>query len=392
MSAPARTPEAGAARVPFSEICDRLNADPELVLERYCSVAGAWRDRQGRHWCLSPVRPDRTVGSFYVNLHGAYTGRWRDEAGGAHGDMLDLIQRAEPCDKITAIRIAKALLGIDDTSPELRAAMARRAEDRQRRRARETAALAERKRAFERAAQALWLSAVPAITGTPAEFYLAARGIDLRALGRQPRSLRFHPACRFQGHDPETGEVIEGAHPAMLAAIVAVDGAWMGCHRTYLADRRGRWGKLLARGAKLSYGSKREGAIRCWSGAGPRGGKGCPIAEAPPGQRLYLTEGIEDALSVAMLKPDARVWAAIDLGNMATVRLPGCVAEVVLCADNDLGDAARLALGNAVEAHARAGRLVRVWRNEWGGKDVNDALLAAARDPDHGLGDAGHAA
>ena len=47
-------------------------------------------------------------------------------------------------------------------------------------------------------------------TGTPAAMYLAGeRGIDLAALTRTPKALRFHPRCYYKHIDTETGEVIE---------------------------------------------------------------------------------------------------------------------------------------------------------------------------------------
>lgn len=367
-------------RPSVSDICAMLNERPELVTDRYCSSRGAHRDHQGRLWCLSPIRPDRRVGSFHVALAGPWRGRWRDEATGDHGDMLDLIREAEGCDLITAIRIARSLLGIEDADPALAARMERLAEERRARRAVEEKRLSEKREAARRSAQRLWLSGQERIAGTPVDFYLASRGIRLAALGRQPRALRYHPAVYCNSHDPETGEVVEGRFPAMLAAISGVDGSFMGCHRTYLAQGpAGRWGKAPIAHAKKVMGLKQGGCIRIWSGTGPRGGKGTPLNSAPAGSRVYLTEGIEDALSVVMLKPDARVVAAVDLGNMGAVALPPTVTEVVLCADND-GPEQAAALERAVEAHARAGRTVRLWRNAWGGKDVNDALMMAGHE------------
>lgn len=126
---------------------------------------------------------------------------------------------------------------------------------------------------------------------------------------------------------------------------------------------------------KKVIGDYAGAAIHLWSGIGPRGGRGRRLAEAEPGSHVFISEGIEDALSCVMALPEARVLAAISLSNFAIV-LPPAIAEVTLIADQDEGDDAQKTLQRAIEAHAAAGRRVRVWKNSEGGKDLNDALRA----------------
>jgi hypothetical protein len=104
------------------------------------------------------------------------------------------------------------------------------------------------------------------------------------------------------------------------------------------------------------------------------------VQHAEPGQHVYVTEGIEDGLSVVQLLPEARVLCAISLSNMGAIDLPPAVVRVTLVADRDENDQARAALDRAVSAHQRAGRDVRLWQNAYGGKDLNDALREA-REP-----------
>ena len=70
-------------------------------------------------------------------------------------------------------------------------------------------------------AKIIWDGAAEA-TGTPVVTYLAQRGIDVPP----PPSLRWAPSC-WCG---ETGTWL----PAMIAAIVDVDGKLVAVHRTYL--------------------------------------------------------------------------------------------------------------------------------------------------------------
>jgi len=355
-----------------------------MLLDRVEDVAlhfapwsqGSYRDKGG-YWTLNPGRADRKVGSFVVWISGPKAGRWNDYATGDHGDLQDLIALALGCDAKSAFREARSFLGLQSDSPEdvaRRKAAADRARARQAEAARDERARREKRR---KSAFALWLSAQERIKGTPVEYYLRdARGIDLSLLGFQPRALRYHPQCFYKHVDPETGEFIEGRFPAMLALACDLAGNAVACHRTYLGlDARGRWGKADLPEVKKVLGDYKGATIHLWRGLGPRGGKGKRLAEATPGSHVYLTEGIEDALSCAIVLPDARVLAAISLSNFANVALPEAIGSLTLVADQDEGVQAREALDRAIAAHAAAGREVRVWRNGDGGKDLNDALM-----------------
>ncbi|PWE50065.1 hypothetical protein DEM26_08935 [Thioclava sp. NG1] len=357
-----------------------------MLLDRVEDVAryyapwaqGSYIDRGG-YWTLNPGRIDRRVGSFVVWISGPKAGRWNEYGPShqSHGDLLDLIALSLGCDLKSAFREARSFLGLQADSPEdiaRRKAAAERARQRQAEARRDEAAkrAKRRKQAF-----ALWLSAREKIKNTPVEHYLRdARGIDLERLGFQPRALRFHPACYYKHVDPETGEIIEGEFPAMLSLACNLKGDGVACHRTYLGlDDRGRWGKAQLPEAKKVLGDYKGASIHIWRGLGPRGGKGKRLSEADPGSHVFLTEGIEDALSCAVVLPEARILSTISLSNLAAVELPPAIASVTLVADRDEGPQAREALGRAVRAHADAGRQVRVWLNGDGGKDLNDALI-----------------
>lgn len=366
-----------------------------MLLDRRHQVAhtyappapGSYTDK-GAWFTLNPGRADRSVGSFVVWLEGPRMGRWRDFATGQHGDLIDLIALNLGCDLKSAWREARGFLGLMSDAPE-DVARRKAAAERAKRLAEEARAKdAEAREKKRKSAVALWLEARERIAGTPVEFYLRdERGIDLAQLGRQPRAIRFHPNCYCrqviakETHDPETGEVIparifEGSFPAMLAIINDAQGRPVACHRTWLQFRDGRWQKAGVPKPKKVLGDYAGGAIHLWSGIGPKGGKGRRLAEAEPGSHVFLSEGIEDALSCVMALPDARVLAAISLSNFAAIALPPAIAEVTLIADQDEGDQAQDQLARAIEAHAKAGRRVRVWKNAEGGKDLNDALRA----------------
>ena len=348
------------------------------VAQRYAPPAPGSYTLRGEYFTLNPGRADKTVGSFKVAISGVRQGRWKDFATGDHGDLIDLIQLSLDCDVRAAILEARTYLGLTVASPAVttqRRAAAARAVERQKERARQIEADGERKR---KQAHGLWLSARAITRGCPVDRYLEARGLDLARLDRMPRSLRYLPECFYQHMDPDTGEIIEARLPAMVACATDRRGKTVACHRTYLALRGGVWGKADVPKAKKVMGQYAAASIRVWSGAAVDGKRPVPLARVAAGARVYIAEGIEDALSCAMVLPEARVLAAISLSNLANVDLPSAVTSVTLIGDQDEGEQARAALDRAIDAHRAAGREVRLWRNSAGGKDLNDALRGVA--------------
>lgn len=349
---------------------------------------GSYEDK-GKYFTLNPGRADRSVGSFVIHLSGRKAGKWEDFATGQHGDVFDLIGlRLGLGNMVDQLREARHFLGLRTDSPEearqrevaIAAARARRAE-----------AEAQAKRDLDKAsrrAEAMYLSAEPNIKGSPVYLYLKERGIDLSTIGYQPSALRYLAKCHYHFEDKTTGELIEFDGPAMVAAMTNLAGRTVAVHRTWLAidPATGRWGKARIPHpsqegqflpAKKVYAWGDGCAIRLSSGLGPKGGKGAPLHRCPPGTKVYIAEGIETALTARILRPEARVLAAYSLSNMGKVGLPPEVSEVVLITDHDMNDQAQAQLAEAIAAHQKAGRLVRVWKSRHPGCDLNDELMRA---------------
>ena len=349
------------------------------------------------YFTLNPGRADRSVGSFCIHMSGPKAGRWVDYAvpgPEGHGDVIDLIGLSLGISEAKArFKAAREWLGLDTESPETRRAredQAARLRAARESKARDQAQTAQKMRKL---ATATWLSAQEKIISTPVDLYLQARGIQLSGLPHQPGAIRYHPECRYYWHeltevmDEDTGEMIQrrvSRHrplPAMLTAI-ARGREIVDCHRTYLALRDdGTWGKAPVEDAKKVFTDYTGGSARLCGELGPRGGH-LTLRQAPAGARVFVTEGIENALSLIALRahagqPPAFVVAAGSLWNMAHVELPPEVTEVVLAADNDGHDQAREGLAKAVGFHQGRGRQVRIWRSPVPGTDLNDALKRA---------------
>ena len=298
--------------------------------------------------------------SLAINLAGARAGRWVDYASGEYGDALDLVRAARHCDPGAALAWARGWLGLDSGAPSSPRAAPLSAPSRSPPRVDPDSARRAKR------AGGIFHAGVP-LPGTPAEAYLRGRGIEIS-------SLRSHGALRYLSHLMHSDA--QRAFPAIVAAIVALDGTLIGVHRTWLApDGRGGWGKAPVPHAKMSFGAVAGGTIRLSSGA-----ERLRLPFASPSEEVVIGEGIETCLSIAGACPDLRVLCAVSLSNLGRVELPPQIRRVILAADNDEGLAARRGLARAIEAHRAAGREVRVARSPIG-KDFNDVAQAYARPP-----------
>ncbi|MEL6288577.1 MAG: toprim domain-containing protein [Pseudomonadota bacterium] len=324
----------------------------ELVRE----LAPEGSERGGIWTAKNPTRNDRNAGSFVVWLTKA-PGAWKDYATQDKGDVIDLIAYCTGLAMKDAIAWARKWAAFEDLPDSARAALAeKQAADRAEREARDA-----KKAAKDRSrAKAWWLSAERDLIGTPVARYLARRGIALEALDRTPSALRYVPDLMHRA----TG--VSG--PAMMAALVDDDGI-CAVHRTWIT---GAGAKASVLPNRMIWPSFRGGSIRLSRGLSRKS----PAAASKAGIRetLVLCEGVEDGLSLALVAPELRIWAAASLGNLGAIRLPECCAQVIVCADNDFGKpaAARL-LASAVGALEAQGRPVEVMRSMIG-KDFNDQL------------------
>ena len=329
--------------------------------------------RDGVVWTLGGV-DDKPGRSLKIWRTGRKQGEWWDFAAGKGGHPLGLVIEARmggDGDAGAGIRWAAKFLGVDgQETPEERDRREANAKRQREWREREDADEAQRKR---RSAQGLFLHALP-IAGTMAEDYLAGRGVDLRVLGRQPGALRFHPAVKC----PESGR----DRPAMLAAASDGDG-FLTVHRTFLF-RRNDGCVVKADGenvpavwrmvdAKKLFGPMNGGLVSIW-----RGDSGRPLRTMPAGEMIVLTEGIEDAVSVAIAAPEMRVGCVVALPFLGRAFLPAQCGGVLWHRHRGDGEPAQRLLWKQYEALEKRGLAVReIWAPE-GEKDFNAWLMKQA--------------
>lgn len=314
--------------------------------------------RDGHEWRCGSLAGEKGQ-SLAVHLHGARAGVWCDFAGGQKGDSLDLVAA---ClfngNRRSAMQWSERWLGLGNTASDV--PVQRRPIQEKLNTSQELDKEAQQRRAK---ARRLWHDTPAGIAGTPVESYLQGRGIDLRALGRAPGALRFAPAVWCQE--------VRRPLPAMLAAICSPSGKLVAVHRTWLAQSpSGAWCKANLKNPKKVLGGFAGGCIRLW-----RGASGLAFSIAPEGDVAVVAEGVETALSCAIACPEYRVLAAVSLSNMASMKLPDTITEIIVAADNDTGNAsARKALDAALSQFAQQGRTVRLAMPEIQGQDWNNVL------------------
>lgn len=330
----------------------------------------------------NPARTDTKPGSFWivVSRPGKTPGAWRDEAlprGARHaqGDVINLIEMCCGLSTGEALSWARKWLNFEDL-PKADVDKARLDQARRRKEAEERDAKTredEAKRAFK-----FWLTSKYEdrdgkrprdLLSTPAAAYLANRGLDLRQFPRIPGCLGFLPNAKHIGKDNA-----ETYWPALVAGMSDETGHIRAVHRTFIKPDGSD--KAPVTPARKVWPSTQGLAIRLW-----RGETDLPTKEAAEQgllDTLVLCEGVEDGLSIALAKPEYRVWAMYSLSNMANVVIPTCAERVIVAADNDWGKPqAEAALKAALEALSKQGRPVFVARSPIG-KDMNDLLRGKA--------------
>lgn len=326
--------------------------------------------RKGGYWIArNPTRADQKAGSFWVHLTGK-PGAWLDAATGDKGDVFGLVAYCKGFAEFKqTIAWCRDWLRLPEMASEERDRLVNRA---RRVQAEDNDAKEDWKR---RKAHAIYINAkdkARPFLGSPADLYLQGRGIDVRALGRMPGCLGWLPSDKHY----ETGT----SWPVMVAAFTAPDGVFKAIHRTFLSQQGGQWTKAPVDPARKAFPSCGGAAIRLWRGASNLSIDDANKQAVEHGVRetLVLTEGVEDALSVALARPDLRVWAAYSLGNLALLKMPPAIDQVIVCADNDWGKIeAQRQLDRAVDGLIAQGVEVSIARSHIG-KDVNDALRGAA--------------
>lgn len=338
--------------------------------------------RQGRLWVShNPVTGDFSQTPEMKIALNRDVGAWRDWRSGEVGDILKLISYLKGHTSFRdTMAWARDFLGLATMRPDER----RRLEADARQSKRERDGQAERSRLFKIAkADEKFLSGHAYGAGSSVErhaaAYFEARHCPLDQVPNLAvESIRFHPAFEYwtQGDYAREGgrqwKVKDGPKmPAVLSAMRGPTGLVTAVHCTFLDPLEAKKAYLGEKeSAKLIFGEA-KGAMM-WISHGP---EGRPPDMAREGHPLILCEGRETGMSLAIAVPEARVWAAGSLSNMANAPAwMDCISAVIVARDNNEGNRqAEKQLETALEALAKANKPMSVMASHIG-DDFNDLM------------------
>jgi len=185
--------------------------------------------------------------------------------------------------------------------------------------------------------------------------YLSSRGLWPLPEGC---TLRAHAGDEYWSQDEHGTPRRIGRYPALVADVVDVAGDLVTVHVTYLQS-----GRKLAGHEPRKQLSKTTGR------------EGCAVRLMPATDVLGIAEGIETALSAAVLD-GLPVWSALNTSLLAKFEPPQGVKRLVLYADRDeAGLTAALYLMERLQG--RLALEVRIPTSP--AKDFNDQLVARER-------------
>lgn len=196
----------------------------------------------------------------------------------------------------------------------------------------------------------IWREARP-IAGTPAEAYLASRGVSYHG-----EELRWHPSCPFGKGERH------GCMTGLVRNIITNEP--QAVHRTAI-DSAGRKQSHLGSNGRLSFGPVAGGAIKLYE---------------PEWISVAIGEGIETALSIREL-PDLGnmpVWSLLSAGGITNFPvLPG-IESVWIAADNDASGTGQKAAYAAAERLNAANVETIILASTQAGADLNDKVARRA--------------
>lgn len=320
---------------------ERPRFDVDLIVARLRDAAETWVPRlfpngrrTGDEWRLANIGGDapRNSGSCVITLRGAHAGDWIDFDGNHGGGPISALEHATGLTGYELIAEAAEIAGVTPGAPS-----------------RQVPAFqpAPRRDPAQEIAHIL-AHAVPA-TGTPAERYLAERGLVLPS----GADLLFHP-------DLTHWETRSG-YPALIGVVRDRGGEITGLHRTYLREANGSVSKAAVAKPRMMLGRVAGGAVRLG-----------PTAE---GAALGICEGIETGLAVMTARPELPVWATLSTSGLEQVALPASATRIVILADHDASGAGLRAAETAARRLRSEGREVVIAAPSREGDDFNDLLL-----------------
>jgi putative DNA primase/helicase len=324
----------------------QVRYDLDAIVVRLRATAEDWVPRLfpngrrvGDEWRLANIKgaPPRKHGSCVIRLRGEHAGDWHDFDGSQGGGPLSAIEEPTGLSGRDLFAYAAELTGWSPSAPNRQEPPASTAAKQEGDTAREIAFI---------------LKQAAPLAGTPAETYLASRG------------LVVPEGADLLAHADLTHWETKSGYPALIGVVRDRAGEVIAIHRTYLqcdAAQPDKVAKAAVSKPRMMLGKVAGGAVRL-----------APISE---GCVLGLCEGMETGLAVMTACPGLPVWAALSATNLEQVQLPPEALRVVILADHDISGAGMRAAETAARRLRAEGRQVAIALPPAPDEDFNDLLL-----------------
>jgi phage/plasmid primase-like uncharacterized protein len=193
----------------------------------------------------------------------------------------------------------------------------------------------DRRKAYGKIRDA-WKHSLP-LRGTPAEKYLAQRGIWKQNM---PPSLRAHAGLKYWDKEKKK---LTGPYPCLIAPIKDKEGRIISLHRIFLTEEGGKANVAEPKKMMTLAGEVRGAAIK--------------LHQA--GDVLGVAEGIETALAAYAISR-MPMWSCVSATLLELVDIPESVRKVVIWADLDRSERGQQAAVTLAKRLRGAGKEVEI--------------------------------
>ena len=280
---------------------------------------------------------DRTKGNLTLELAGYKAGLWCDHRTGEGGDLVSLYAKHHGLNYIEA---AKKLFSERNT-PEIIPSVLTKALLATKNLQQKNEELA-RAKSIKLATQ-LYNSA-QSIAGTQAEKYLSkVRGLQLGT----PTDFRFSALCWHKE--------LRTQKPALLIPAYDENGKLQSVNRIYLSPDANKLNVMVKSSSDTPMIATQKAVL------GPSRAATVFINKVPNSPVTYLSEGVENALSIRQSVSNTNISSCFGIGQLKNISLSSQTKTVIICADNDGANlATKKALEQTVSKFLSAGLEVKL--------------------------------
>jgi len=254
---------------------------------------------------------DQTKGNLTLDIAGHKAGLWCDHRSGEGGDLVSLYAKHYGLNYIDAAKKLFSERNIKEIVPSA-LTKAKLATNKLQQKNEELA----RTKSITIAAQ-LYNSAQP-VADTLAEKYLSnMRGIKCGI----PSNFKFSPLCWHKD--------LRTQKPALLIPAFDENGKLQSVNRIYIGPDANKLNIMVKSSSDTPMQATQKAVL------GPSRAATVFINKVPGSPVTYLTEGVENALSIRQTISNANISSCFGIGQLKNVSLSTETKTVVICADND---------------------------------------------------------